>query len=369
MSYKLLGEGVIVNQRSYDKLGEVEAIIFDCDGTLVDSTDSYYLADRIVACIILEKLYGLECSLGRDVNNILARVEMLGGFNNDWDKTSLITQAIILRADKMVERIADDITEMDDVGVYLERCMVEGSSPGYVLDGLRWVSEEASWVYGGFMSLRDFEEIIDVEAKRLDGLKWIRELRSLLGPLTRYGSGLLTTLYDEIYLGEERVRERYGVKPRYVSWEGLLSREKPLIMEDVLEKLGESVPKGIAIATGRGRWETEKSLGSLIEYFNLEASIFSADLPNRYEKPDPGILIECSRRLGAGKIMYVGNSLEDLLLVENARRNGLDAVFAGVLTNPYALEIFIRRGADAIIDDINLLPRLIEREEVFWRPF
>jgi len=67
--------------------------------------------------------------------------------------------------------------------------------------------------------------------------------------------------------------------------------------------------------------------------------------------------------------MYVGNSLEDLLLVEDARGNGLDTFFTGVLTNPYALEIFIRKGADAIIDDINLLPRLIEREEAFWKPF
>jgi phosphoglycolate phosphatase-like HAD superfamily hydrolase len=369
MDYKLLGEGAMVNQRSYDKLAEVEAIIFDCDGTLIDSTESYYLADRIVACIILEKLYGLKCSLGRDVNDVLERLEMLGGFNNDWYKTGLITQSIIMKVDEPVERIADDIAEIDDVNAYLERCMVEVSSPDYVLNGLRWISEKASQAYGSIMWLRDFEKLIDTEAERLGRLMRIQELRGLLGPLTRYGSGLLTTLYDEVYLGLEGVRERYGVEPRYVSWEGLLENEKPLIMEEVLEKLSEGVPKGIAIATGRGRWETEKGLGELIYYFDLEASVFAADLPNRYEKPNPWILIECSKRLGAEKVMYVGNSLEDLLLVENARGNGLDALFTGILTNPYALEIFIRKGADAIIDDVNLLPRLIERGEVFWKPF
>lgn len=369
MDYKLLGEGVMVNQRSYDKLAEVEAIIFDCDGTLIDSIESYYLADRIVACIILEKLYGLKCSLGKDVNDVFARLEMLGGFNNDWNKTSLIIQAVIMRIDEPLERVADDIAKIDDMDAYLERCMVEESSPDYVLDGLRWVSEEASRAYGSFMSLQDFEKLIDAEAERLGRLMRVRELRSILGPLTKYGSGLLTTLYDEVYLGLEGVRERYGVEPQYVSWKGLLDREKPLIMEDILERLSEIVPRGIAIATGRGRWETERGLGDLINYFNLEASIFVADLPNRYEKPNPWTLIECSKRLGAEKIMYVGNSLEDLLLVENARENGLDALFTGVLTNPYALEIFIRKGADAVIDDVNLLPRLIEREEVFWKPF
>ena len=369
MDYRLLGEGIMVNQRSYDKLAEVEAIIFDCDGTLLDSTESYYLADRIAACIILEKLYGLRCSLGRDVNEVLARLEMLGGFNNDWNKTSLITQAIIMEVGEPVERITDDITEIDDMNVYLGKCMVEVSSPGYVLDGLRWLSDKTSQAYGGLMWLRDFEELIDAEAEMLGRLMRVRELRSILGPLTRYGSGLLTTLYDEVYLGIDGVKERYGVEPRYVSWEGLLEREKPLITEDVLERLSEGVPRGIAIATGRGRWETERGLGDLINYFNLEASIFAAEAPDRFEKPDPRILIECSRKLGAEKIMYVGNSLEDLILVENARRNGLNALFTGVLTNPYALEVFIRRGADAIIDNVNLLPRLMEREEAFWKPF
>jgi len=39
----------------------------------------------------------------------------------------------------------------------------------------------------------------------------------------------------------------------------------------------------------------------------------------------------------------------------------LNALFTGVITNPHALEIFIRKGADAIVDDINLLLRLVER--------
>jgi len=42
---------------------------------------------------------------------------------------------------------------------------------------------------------------------------------------------------------------------------------------------------------------------------------------------------------------------------------GLNALFTGVLTNPHALEIFIRKGSDAIVDNVNPLPRLIEREE------
>ncbi|MEM1976510.1 MAG: hypothetical protein QXX29_01255 [Nitrososphaerota archaeon] len=368
MDYKLLGEGVMIHLKSYEKMREVEAIIFDCDGTLVDSTGSYYLADRMVACIILDKLYGLECRLGEDVNDVLARIEMLGGFNNDWNKTSLLIQAIILSADKPPQRISNDIGEIRNVESYFEGCLVEESSPECARSGLKYLLEKASQFYGKFMSLRDFEEIIDAEAEKMGRLKQIQELRSILGPLTGYGSGLLATLYDEVYLGEDGVKERYGARPRFVSWRGLIDREKPLIERNTLEELVESAPKGLAMATGRGRWETEKALNGLLEYFDLEASVFAAEPPSRYEKPDPRILIECSRKLGAERIMYVGNSMEDLLLVENAREGGLDAVFTGVLTNPYALEIFIRRGADAIIDEVNLLPRLLKQEKAFWKP-
>lgn len=369
MEYRLLGEGVMAHRRSFEKLNEVEAIVFDCDGTIIDSTESYYLADRMAASIILSLLYGLDCSFGKDVNDLLARLEMLGGFNNDWYKTSLLVQATALKAADPPVKIADDLPRVSDVDEYLRRCLADRSAPEYVEAGLRWLSQEASKNYGRFLSLRDLEVVVDAEAERAGRLENLRSIRAALGPLDGYGSGLLATLYDELFLGEEGVKERYGASPRYVSWEGLLDRERPIIREEVLEELLEDVPKGLAIATGRGAWETRRALEGLLEYFNLEASVFSADLPGRFEKPNPEILIECSRRLGAERIMYVGNSLEDLLLVENARRKGLDAVFTGVLTNPYSLEIFVRRGADAIIEDVNLLPRLLEQEESFWKPF
>ncbi len=369
MSYKLLGEGVMILEKSLYALREVEAIIFDCDGTIIDHTESYHLADKVTTCIILDRLYGLRALLGKDVDEALNKLSMLGGFNNDWHKTSLVIQAILLRAEDQVKRLREDLGLVNDVENYVERCLVEESSPEAVRAGVRWLSEKASENYGRFMKLSDFEEIIDSEAGKIGRDQLIRDLREVLGPLENYGSGLLTTLYDEIFLGEKGVSEKYGVHPKYVSWKGMLDREKILMSLETIEVLKRLAPRGLGIITGRGRWETERALGQLAEYFDLESSLFSADLPRELDKPEPSTLIECAKRLEAEKVAYVGDAYEDLLLVRKARERGLEAFFIGVLTNPYALDLFVKDQADALIDDVNLLPKVFERGETFWRPY
>ncbi len=165
------------------------------------------------------------------------------------------------------------------------------------------------------------------------------------------------------------MREKYGEKPHYVHWEGAVNRETPLIREETLQELVNLLPKGLAIVTGKGRWEAEKTLGPLLRYFDLEASVFIADQREAGEKPDPTTLIECAEKLKAEKIIYVGDSAEDLLLVKNAVKEGLDASFAGVLTNEYALNFFIENEADIILEDVNNLPKIFRREETIWSPF
>jgi len=369
MSYKLLGEGVMILEKSLEALREVEAIIFDCDGTIIDHTESYYLADKVTACIILDRLYGLKVLLGEDVDDALSKLSMLGGFNNDWYKTTLVIQSILLRAGGQVKRLRKGLGRVNDVESYVERCLVEKSSPEAVRAGVRWLSEKASENYGRFMKLSDFEEMIDSEAEKIGRDQLIRDLREALGPLESYGSGLLTTLYDEIFLGEEGVSEKYGAHPRHVSWKGMLDRERILISSETLEALRQLVPKGLGIMTGRGRWETERALSQLAQHFDLESSLFSADLPKKLDKPEPSAIIECAKRLGAEKVAYVGDAYEDLLLVRKARERGLEAFFIGVLTNPYALDLFVKDRADALIDDVNLLPRIFERGKTFWRPY
>ncbi|MCD6420874.1 MAG: HAD family hydrolase, partial [Thaumarchaeota archaeon] len=252
---------------------------------------------------------------------------------------------------------------------YVKRCEASETSPKEVKAAIEWVRRKAGEMYGRYVDLKSFEKELEREAEKLGRAEELNQLREALGPLTCYGSGLLTTLYDEIYLGEEGIREKYGSKPRYVSWRGLLDREVVLVRGEVLEELLRLLPRGITIATGRGRWETERVLGSLTKYFDLDVAAFSADNPMEYEKPSSKILVECSKRLRAERIIYVGDSFEDLLSARKASEEGLDAFFVGVLTNPYSLDLFIKQEADAIIDDVNMLPKVLKKKEKFWSPY
>ena len=367
MSYKLLGEGVLVLRDSYDEFPEVDSIAFDCDGTLIDASNSYYLATRLTTCIILKELYGFECKLGRDFDKTVKFLEMLGGFNNDWNKAAVMMQAIFLHLDDVKAR--KNKLEQIEIESYLEQVSDQESSPQIIKDALAWMKKTISENLGKFVTREDLEKILDEEAEKRGRLNQLRELREKLGPITRYGEGMLTTLYDEIYLGEQGVKAKYGRKPRYVSWNGAIEREKVLISGDTLRELQQLIPKGLVIITGRGRWEVEKTLGRLIDYFNLDASIFVADQREEREKPDPLLLIECARRMKSEKILYVGDSAEDLIMVKSAVEKGLNALFAGVLTNENALGFFVEKKAEAIMEDVNDLPRLFKREEALWKPF
>ncbi|MCS7133094.1 MAG: hypothetical protein NZ918_05205 [Aigarchaeota archaeon] len=367
MSYKLLGRGLLIHADKFDEVSEVEAIIFDIDGTLIDVRKSYDLTIKLTTCIILNELYGIECKLGNDVDEVIRSIKMLGGFNNDWNTSSIIIQVIFLhathagRCEKTLGKI--------DVENYLSRVVEGESAPEYVRESIKWLNEIIRGHFGKYLEKKDLESFLDREAEKIGRKEALKDLRSSLGPLTSYRSGLLTTLFDEIYLGDDGIRERYGLDPLYVSWRGAVLNEELFIEEETLRELSELVPRGLAIVSGRGRWESEKSLEPVLAYFDLESSVFIGNVIRGPEKPDPTGLIECARRMGAGKVLYVGNSAEDLIMVRRASERGLDAMFAGVLTNEYSLNFFIENGAEILMENINDLPRALKREEKLWKPF
>ena len=367
MSYKLLGEGLLIHSGRFNELPGIEAIVFDIDGTLVDVTRSYYFTIKLTTCILLDKLYGLRCKLGSDVDGVIKSLKMLGGFNNDWNTAATIIQAIFLHADHITKR--EQALGIIDIANYLTNIVEGESSPEYVKKSIEWLGETIQANFGKHLGIEDLESLMDQEAEKRGRIEALRELRNSLGPLTSYGSGLLTTLFEEVYLGEEGTRGKYGADPKYVRWQGAILNEELLIKEETLKELNELVPKGLAIVTGRGEWEAKKALEPLLHYFKLEPSVFIGDKVRGPEKPDPAGLIKCAKAMGAERVLYVGDSAEDLILVKRARERGLDAMFAGVLTNEHSFNFFIENGAEVIMEDVNDLPRALKREESLWRPF
>ena len=360
-SYRILGEGILVSAKSLEELGDLDAIIFDCDGTLIDVEESYYLTTRLTISIILREIYGLEVKLGRDVNQVIKLLKMLGGFNDEVNTASIIAQTILAFSPK--EHVRRGRLSQVDITIFLENVSRDRSEPDFVLNALRWLTDKCMELYGKYVTRTDLEKILDGVASSKGREDILSDFRIHI--CGESPSDMLPRLFNEIFDGEDMM-EKFEGEPRYVRWDGAIKNDKLLIREETLKDLSEMFNGKMGILSGRRRWEAEYTLNDLLKYFDPKAMIFSDD-PTWCEKPDPMGLIRCSRLLNCNKILYVGDSSEDLLMVKNALRKGLNSLMASVLTNDFSLNYFIEMGADIIVEDVNLLPKALSGRP--WSPF
>jgi HAD superfamily hydrolase (TIGR01548 family) len=204
---------------------QVDAILFDVDGTLIDESQSYREAIRRTAEYLLRSPVSLE-----DVDEI----KRVPGFNNDWDAT----WALVGR------RLHRHIVAPDDV-------------------------DRASGAY--------------------------RRMRAI---------------FQTYYLGDRMWAEISREDPPFDWGEPMMQRETPLIELRTLERLRAFK---LGIATSRPRVEALMALRQhgLDRFFSPEWVVAAEDAPR--EKPDPAPLHELVRRLGCGRPVYVGDSINDAL--------------------------------------------------------
>ena len=359
MSYKAIDGGILILEDALEKLKDIDAIIFDCDGTLLDVASSFQLIGKIITTIYLEQFYDVECRIGDDYDEAFQLLKMLGGFNNVRRVISILLQAIFIH----LENTRPRKTSIQQINLkhYLGEIGGGASRPASIEEALKWIISELEDLLGSYLTMRDVELMIESKAKKMNKLDDLLALRNLIGPLFPYGSGILTTLFSEIWLGAEGVKAKYGVKPRFYDGSGLIEYERLLVRESVLRELKTIAPKGLAILSGRGMWETSKLLGDLLHYFDTDASVFVGDRSISIEKPNPEGLIACCRKLGARRIVYVGDGGEDFFLTREASKRGLQAYLAGLLTNRYSYTFFTKLKAEAILENVNLLPKLFKR--------
>ena len=359
MSYKIVDGGVLVLEEVVDKIRDVDAIILDCDGTLVEVSSSFQVMGKIISMAYLDQLYGIECRLGDDFDEAFHLLKMLGGFNNVRTVTVILLQTLFIYSGAP-EPLRQRLQKID-LEHYLSRLVRGRSRPRFAEKALRWIMSEGMKMLGDHVTRADLESLIDERARSMRKLEELRKLRRLIGPLFPYGSGMLTTLFSELWLGSEGIRRKHGVEPRFYDGPGLIENERLIVEPETLEQLRKIASKGLAILSGRGRWEILKVLDPIINYFRIDASVFTRDKPMMIEKPNPAGLIECCRKLEADKILYVGDGGEDLFLTREASKKGVKAYMAGVLTNKYSYTFFTKQRAEAILEDINLLPKLFKQ--------
>ena len=93
-------EGIYIDDSSIDKLNEIDSIIFDCDGVLIDITKSYDLAIIKTTQYVLENFAKINDAINIDFK-IIDGFKSTGGFNDEVDLTyaaiiSIVGHALLL---------------------------------------------------------------------------------------------------------------------------------------------------------------------------------------------------------------------------------------------------------------------------------
>jgi len=329
--YVKLPGGIILRERMLPLLPAVDALLFDVDGVLIDSTASF----RRTICQTAQ-YYLVNCLGFTDDALAINLVEtglfkMAGGFNNDW----LLTEAV--------------------VRLYLYKKIKYGSNSLRELKKLK-------------PSFKEFTASIRAYGGGIKGA--LASLSCLAAPdcLSQIDRQVdydrLTCIYKEIYAGIDYCERIYNFKPRFVKAQGLIHHEKRIIdpakIPLPLTRLG--------IITGRSHGELNSAfqLLDLAELFR-DAVIIAYD--DGWAKPDPQLIIAFTKRIKINAGIYVGDAIDDFETVQNYLRIRQQAqpmiYFCGVLSGGFAenaAQIFQDLGADIIAPNVNILFDLLQKE-------
>ncbi|AUX09208.1 HAD family hydrolase [Halalkaliarchaeum desulfuricum] len=286
---------------------QVDAVVLDVDGVLVDVADSYRRA--IVETV--DRVHGK--TIPRET---VQSFKDAGGFNNDWELTDALALYVLafregLRWD--VERFTDEINERG----------------------------------GGLEAAQEIvAEMPNVPQARVRD-KWDRDR--------------LREVFQTLYLGADLYRELEGGEPAFDA-PGYIHDEPVVVESDTLEWLTGKFDVGVV--TGRPAAEAEIALDRA--GLDLPAEhVFTMD-DWEEGKPHPKALVTLAERFDAKRIAFVGDTLDDVKTARNADATDPDRVYygIGVLTGGLSGDAgrgkFADAGADAVVDSVNQLPSLLD---------
>ena len=337
------GKAFAVNRSTMHLLAKVDAVAFDCDGVLIDARKSYDETIRVVVEMMVEEMTRVKLRLARVAPRLIATIRRTGGFNSDWDTSYALTlfALVALRQRKQGHGATEALASVT---------ARFGSAP-------RGVGHEAvdAFLESEFPSMKE----------SLD------EARTHLGYPRSPPEGRMTTVFDELYFGAALYEKIHGVKSSSPRRKGLIELERMLVDRRTLRSLQKMLGGGrLVIITGRPYVGTEHSLGKLMRYFDKGRSTFIGDADfnlglreeyDRMRKPSPEALLRARQKLSSETLLYVGDSAEDLMMVQNARRRGVGGLlFAGVYeTSPVRADqasFFEGEGSDLVVETVNQIP-------------
>jgi phosphoglycolate phosphatase-like HAD superfamily hydrolase len=365
-------EKAYVKKDSLGRLREVNAAIFDCDGVLIDVRESYNRAISETVSYIFEELTGFPLPKNIVSKEIIYLFKKSGGFNNDWDLAYAILMLTLCNMPKEFQEVFEKNVKMSQSeGDLLKRFL-------YVKNGVRREFNPKSLG----QALTRLEETLRQFAKMCDALginslenkitnlrdalkarEFFATAKSFLSYPGGVGESVLTTVFEEKFCGFSLFKEIYGQEPKFYFGKGLIENERAIIQPETLDQLAFMFGEAkFGVASGRPLKLTKHALSGLLDKFNSKAMVFFEEIEAvKLNKPNPFSLLKASEGLEPFKYaLYIGDSMEDMLMVEEANRVDDRFLFAGVYAysdcKDDVVRDFLMNEADAVIPSVNDLP-------------
>ena len=321
MTLQEISSGIFVEDSKISEIKKIDGLIFDCDGVLVDITESYDSTIIQTTKYVLENIFNIIPKT--DVSyKIIEDFKASGGFNDEVDVTYACI-ASFFAAEKSSQDYLNFIN------------LVIGNSNST-----------------GIKSVEKFIE------KQID----IIEIKEKLAYPGNHDENILYQIFDQIFYGPELYKTIFNKESNF-SDSGFIEKDKLILSEQLLEKFEKKFNKKLALVTGRGFQSVRYTLKNLLEKFDITNSRFLEDESRALAKPNPLPLQNTIQKIQSTAPLYIGDSMEDLIMAKQLKKDGNLVFFCGITgTSKHPKEklaLFEKNEADLILNSIDDLPKVL----------
>ncbi len=392
MSYRLLNKErrIYVREDSEEALRGIEKLIFDFDGVLVQTSQSYRQTVKKVVDYYFLEILGLTGEEGKLATlRDIQKFKDTGLYNNDWNLSyAFITYYLTLIMRELEQKNAlKEFTKrfsklrFSDIKSFLQSLLeVSNFLRRYEITATDLADLKDNGIINLdlFLTQAKLEKPKPIETSLVGVDPEIAEdeqnvVRKLV-PYDLEKPDLLKRLFEETYLGKELFIKFYGV-PSFFKFDGsFLDKEMFILTKETMDMLRRRFGK-LGIYSGRPRTQGMYILEKYDYggYFDEKCSVFLGDLlksegeMKKLGKPDPTLFIELIEKLvdRETRVAYVGDGIADAQLVENARSEGVEnLLFLGVMSSSEdSNKLFTeygKHGADVIMTEANDIPFMVK---------
>ena len=313
---------IFISDDISQKIQKFDSIIFDCDGVLVDIRNSYDHAINKTISAIMKELFNDE--IGDVVTSkVHFGLKSVGGFNDEVAVVYAIVMTLVASKKSKIEfekLIIDVIANANESGI--------NSIDNYFKDQN--------------IDLMEIKSKLDYENSRK--VSYIHKI------------------FNQLFYGPKLYEEIFNEKSQFDD-EPLIDLDDIVLDDNLILKLKNRFGTKISTVTGRGKFAFSYSMKDFLEKFDMENSVFLEDRPLNLAKPNPESLIESISKINSKCSLYIGDSMEDLLMVQKCQEQGYDVSFCGIYGSSdepkLKYELFQKNKASFILESIQELPKAL----------